>query len=792
MEFGKGGSSGPSAEDLRSCLARLAASLGLQDWPADHLPFCRQDITMGSESELQTAVTGSRDRVDLPRVIGESNYYRNIIKRTRTGEFPQRIISGLEHFLRNNQDNVWENSWVRVPLHALHDRTRREFEQDLLKNKADSNSGFRTDLDRYHFNHEGQPWARFPISYLLRLALSDWLHRTADLPHILLRTGGRLRSHFLNDNTSPETISFYLARGTAENSVGISLAKETALRFLTTQLLVQYASSQFRLAESGQEVAVYYAPHPPIRQRKLNDIISDSFYRELFINPCLAGWDRGEDKFNYMMLCHQTLSRSQLNAVAKMKEAGIINSNLVVLPNTCNVSLANNGIHITIGSRRLSGLLGDRGSGFTPHHEKYIGDLVIKIVEHFLPLFVGTYSAAPYRIAFRDFHPEKVLGFLPHQLDYTHLRMIWRRWRKKSANKILRTSLTPFGPVWLDKTIERLFGIAGDFVPDIRVIDYLVSLMSTETSPSLDGTLGNHERLKRDLAAMGIYDPAMSVYFLYRLREFSVQGYAGFEGRQYSLFERFGEDLGAAADLQGLMTAYAYKLVLSGEVSHDDIPDNPNVESERRQVFFQTAIGIPTFFVKKNTRNLFLQRLISTTANTRASHRYPGYIRVQVSDYQEALLLHLRRSCPELIEHFGAMDLLRELTDRIKYPGNSASIRLTSGILRQTGGRSAIQIPADEFNLAAEQYYRTTLCRRHTEQSFVLLRDEIERLDALQQKNPFYRNLLHAIVGDREVMTFWTNVREIYREQGRYDLLTISKVLKLLLLIVHIREQEGN
>jgi hypothetical protein len=119
-------------------------------------------------------------------------------------------------------------------------------------------------------------------------------------------------------------------------------------------------------------------------------------------------------------------------------------------------------------------------------------------------------------------------------------------------------------------------------------------------------------------------------------------------------------------------------------------------------------------------------------------------------------------------------------------------MRLTSGILRQTGGRSAIQIPADEFNLAAEQYYRTTLCRRHTEQSFVLLRDEIEHLDALQQKTPFYRNLLHAIVGDREVMTFWTNVREIYREQGRYDVLTIGKILKLLLLIVHIREQEGN
>jgi hypothetical protein len=37
-------------------------------------------------------------------------------------------------------------------------------------------------------------------------------------------------------------------------------------------------------------------------------------------------------------------------------------------------------------------------------------------MEHFLPLFVGSYSAAPCRIGFRDFHPESALGFLPHEL----------------------------------------------------------------------------------------------------------------------------------------------------------------------------------------------------------------------------------------------------------------------------------------------------------------------------------------------------------------------------------------
>jgi hypothetical protein len=142
------------------------------------------------------------------------------------------------------------------------------------------------------------------------------------------------------------------------------------------------------------------------------------------MNPCLSGWDRGEDKHRYMHLCHQVLSRSQLNAVIKLKDAGIITRNLVVLPSTSNVSLATNDTHVSLGSRILTRLSKDGSPAFTARHEKYLGDLVIKIVEHFLPLFVGTYSAAPYRLDFWDFHPEKALGFLPHELDFTHLRML--------------------------------------------------------------------------------------------------------------------------------------------------------------------------------------------------------------------------------------------------------------------------------------------------------------------------------------------------------------------------------
>jgi hypothetical protein len=96
----------------------------------------------------------------------------------------------------------------------------------------------------------------------------------------------------------------------------------------------------------------------------------------------------------------------------------------------------------------------------------------MKVMEHFLPLFVGTYSAAPYRLDFCDFHPEKALGFLPHELDGGHLRMIWRRWKKKADLSIFGHPMTPIGPLWLDKLTSRAFRLRGDFVPDFRLIDY--------------------------------------------------------------------------------------------------------------------------------------------------------------------------------------------------------------------------------------------------------------------------------------------------------------------------------
>lgn len=68
--------------------------------------------------------------------------------------------------------------------------------------------------------------------------------------------------------------------------------------------------------------------------------------------------------------------------------------------------------------------------------------------------------------------------------------------------------------------------------------------------------------------------------------------------------------MGPATDLENLITLLAYQYVLDGSVDHTMIPDSPEIESERRQIFFCSAIDLPTFFIKTRTHNKFLSRIL--------------------------------------------------------------------------------------------------------------------------------------------------------------------------------------
>lgn len=775
-------SSREAGQDTRPTERECIALLGIDPHCPASLPFFGSDATTGCENELQVAVTGRRESVDLPRAIEQSSYYANIIKRADRGETSPRTLRNLERYLGDNVEQVWENSWVRFPLSSLHPNAIHILAADLRADKQNPALGERSDSDRFFVEEGGKKLLHIPISYLIKLSLADVLGECVG-HEIVQKIGTRLLAHLLSDNTSPETFSFHVSGMHPHTGYGRALARETAKRFLFTQLLIMYANEKFELVRMGQKATIFFSPHPPIRQRALNECISDAFYRKLFMSPCLSGWDEGEAKHQYMILCHQVLSRSHLNAVMKMREAGIITTNLVMMPQTSNISLANNGTHVSMGSLKLSRLLRDPASGFTPRHEKYMGDLVAKIMEHFLPLFVTTYSAAPYRLAFEDFHPEQALGFLPHQLDYTHLRMLWRRWRKKARNKFCGQALTPFGPHRLDQIIGGACRCKGDFVPDFRLLDYPVALLSTEQSPSQDGCLHNDRRLKEDLDMLGIFDKRMSVYLPYKLREFEVMGFSGFEARHYSLFEQFHGDLGRATDLQMLLNALAFKLIASGACSHHHIPDTPFIESERRQIMFGTAIGIPTFFVRKETPNRFLRSILKKTKHTRPSRRYSGYQRVLHQDYRLALLQFIREEGAELVEGFGFTDLLADLELRLKEPAEHGALgRLTKGILATEGADSPFEMTAMEFNLAAERYYREGLRQEQIKEGWQFVAEDIRTMAAGGVPLSLeVRAELSAILGSQDIDAFLRQTRDELLGE-RLAAQSAARLLKLMII----------
>ncbi len=770
---------------LKKLAALAGVSLGSPESLAATLPFSCGDATAGTENEYQVAVIGGSAEVDLPNTIRESGYCQNMRRRTSAGDTPGRIVSALERYLEGDGSRVWENSWVRFPRGRLNAYADAVFQADLRADRSRPAGPLRGDAGDFAFTLGREAFVRIPVSYLLKLALADAVGDDGTDP-MVRSEGVRAMGHFLSDNTSPETFSFCPVRMGPEGNLGDRIAAETALRFVFCQLLLQYANARFGLVERGQKAVLYFAPHPPVRQRQLNDLIADNFYRSLFINPCLSGWPRGEDKHRYMTLCHEVLSRSQLNAVAKLKEAGIIVNNLVVLPNTSNISLANNGTHLSIGSLRLSRLFTSPESGFGAADEKYVGDLAIKIVEHFLPLFVGTYSASPYRLDFQDFHPEKVLGFLPHELDFTHLRMLWRRWKKKARLACCGRPITPFGPEWLDRALSRLFGLKGDLVTDFRLIDYLVWLMSTPRSPALNGQPGNDVRLRRDLAAMGVFDPRMAMYSLYRMRTCDGMGFFGFEGRHYSQFSSLVEDLAGAADLQTLVTALAFRYILRGETGHADIPDDPFLESERRQVLFGAAIGIPTFYVARDTPNRFLRKILEQTAATRLSRRYPGYVRVHNLQYRLALLKLLKTDGADLIAAMGLEETIRHLGGRLEDPArHGAAQKLIDGILGEARKSSPMALPALQFNLAAEAYYRGTLRLEHMREAIDLLEEQFAAIDGWQSwRSGLYNRPLLALLKGRSAPEFLKSRRRgLLSETAASD--DVRTLIQVCLLVFH-------
>jgi hypothetical protein len=183
-----------------------------------------------------------------------------------------------------------------------------------------------------------------------------------------------------------------------------------------------------------------------------------------------------------------------------------------------------------------------------------------------------------------------------------------------------------------------------------------------------------------------------------------------------------------ATAIQSLITALAYKLVLSGKITHAHIPDTPSTESERRQIFFGSAIGIPTFYVRKKTRNRFLLDLIRTTNGLRTSRRYKGYFRVYNAAYRQSVLEMIKTEGQDLVEMMGLEQSLKDLGTRIEpATTTSATARLTGAILDRSGARTPLKVSADTFNAASEAYYREELRAAYIREGFHDLREDLHK-----------------------------------------------------------------
>ena len=693
-------------------LRDAAEALGI----LDHAPFVDGDATAGTETELHAAVRGHAADVDLPRTIADSATLHDLRRRVARGDASPQILQQLERFLEHNPDNLWDDSWVLVPLDRLHPRTRERFFDDLRSDAQDPAAPRRSDAARFLTVVAGRDAARLPVSDVLRLALYDHGERGED--DTLRATSRRLAGHFLNDNSSPETHSFHVV-ALRPGEGGAQVATEMALRYLCTQLLAAWANEAWGLRELGQEVLVYHASHTPERQRVLNRAVPDAFYRDLFMSPCLSGWQHGEVKHQYMHLCHEVMSRSHLNALPRLRDVGLLGRNLVVLPETSTTALQNNGTHISLGSRRMTEAL--RSGAATPAHEKQVSDLAIKLSECFLPLFVGGYAADPVRLAFEDFHPERRLGYLVHELSGGDLRRLWWRWRHKAGLGRWGRAWTPFGPPALDMAWAKALRLPGDWVADYRLLDYLTALPSTEQNGAFDGRLGNQDRLKRELREMGIFDARMSFYAPIKNREQHRIGFSGVEWRTWSTFPSFERDAAPAVDLQHLITAFAFDAIRRGRLTHADLPDDPAAESERRLLMFSAAIGLRSFTIRRDSNNRWLLDQVRRTPGVRRSARYRDAYKVELQAFRRGLVERLQTEAAGLIEQLGVNDAIRDARDRFAASGVTAADRAAAEVCAKLHVEAPLRVDAATFNAAAERIACTEQRQRHIDEALLRL-----------------------------------------------------------------------
>ena len=198
------------------------------------LPFYENDATCGCENEFQAAVMGSSHNVDLPIIIRESSCYKNLLKRSERDGENNRKVAGFQQYLNpstyesaydnsqpllpdskihlqndhNDFKDVWENSWVRFPKEVLNLYASQILDSDLYFDKKNPSSGYRKDINSFFIKKDDAEYLRIPVSYLLKLAIANAVGNP-NIHSSLRTTAKKMMSCYINDNSSPEILSFF-------------------------------------------------------------------------------------------------------------------------------------------------------------------------------------------------------------------------------------------------------------------------------------------------------------------------------------------------------------------------------------------------------------------------------------------------------------------------------------------------------------------------------------------------------------------------------------------------------
>jgi hypothetical protein len=181
-----------------------------------------------------------------------------------------------------------------------------------------------------------------------------------------------------------------------------------------------------------------------------------------------------------------------------------------------------------------------------------------------------------------------------------------------------------------------------------------------------------------------------------------------------------------------------------------------------------------------------MKKIVERARGVRYSRRYPRYLRVYTSRYLLALVELLNDEASDLIEMLKLQETLAELGTTLENPAeSSAAGRLTRGILESVGANSAMSLAANEFNLAAERYYRTALKRRHLVEAIGFLGEDLRMLESEEiAAEGDCKAALSYCTGDRLSHKFVSRAREdVLDETASLD--TLTRLINLILITEH-------